>query len=421
MKILLGSLVVLLVVPAAIPAVALEPLLLYDHFNAPEIDPGKWIGTESFAAPLNPNTQASRLVKGKALNVKLTTYGNTNSNSGRQTGRFGLLVRNPGAITAMEATVTVLKAEVQDCANNTETSRARTSLSGTFFNDGSSTGPSDRTGNIGATIQKLLDAKGNRIFFASIFRCSDPACNSAPDLVSHVFESTWTLRRADTLRLELDRDGTRFLYTVNPDTPDEQTAALSYTQTDTLPPLLEFKGIRAVNSAANCTDDRKKVSIDAKFDDVKLKREAVQPSTLASTLAALTSQCSVQGQPVLSCTNPGSQTVATITPVVAITFREAMNRTSVERFMVVTLRNITDAITITEWLEKLVADSVVALQWNAASTQLTIQVLKVARQLENGKSYEVFAFVASGLCVETAAGGQACTGSLGPFTFRVAL
>ena len=249
-------------------------LKLYDDFNAPGIDPDKWIGTESFAAPLNPNTEAARLIRGGALRVKLTTYGNTDSNRGYPIGRFGLALPNPGAVTAMAAKVTVRQADTEDCANNLAPSRARAHLIGIFFNDGSSTGPEDRTGDIGAAIQKHRDRDGNHIV-AYIFPCPDAACHVAPNLATYVFNTTWTPGRPDTLSIQWDAAGNQFLFGVNAGTPQEETVALPYAQSDSLPAAFGFKEMRVHNTPAHCTAGRRKVSIDATFDDVRLNPEAV--------------------------------------------------------------------------------------------------------------------------------------------------
>ena len=273
MKAILGGCVVLLIALAGIPAQALEPLVLYDHFNATRIDPKKWSGLETFAAPRNPNAEALRLILGGSLWVHLTTYGHMNANRDAQQGRFGLVLAHPGPVTAMAAKVTVLSAEAEDCAANPVLSRARVQLLGFFFNDGSSTGPNDRTGDIIAGMNKDLDRDG-RSTVAFIARCLDAACVSSPTVVSRVFEKTWSPRLPDTLQLQWDRDGHQFLFAVNPGTAGEETAALSYTASEALPAVLALKAIRASHSAANCTEARKKVSITAAFDDVLVNESA---------------------------------------------------------------------------------------------------------------------------------------------------
>jgi hypothetical protein len=274
MKVMLSRGLVCWLVLAGMPAQAIEPLVLYDHFDAKRIDPEKWSGAEGFAAPRNPNAEAVRVILGGALGVQLTTYGNMSANSDAQQGRFGLALANPVPVTAMAATVTVLSAEAEDCADNPSVSRARAQLLGFFFNDGSSTGSNDRTGDILAGMNKDRDRDG-RSLVAFISRCVDAGCTSSPTLVSHVFETMWSPRHPDSLHLQWDRDGHQFRYTVNPGTPGEETVALAYAASDVLPPVLAFKALRVSHSVANCMEARKQASMAATFDDVLLNASAV--------------------------------------------------------------------------------------------------------------------------------------------------
>jgi hypothetical protein len=274
MKAMLSRGLVCWLVLAGMPAQAFEPLVLYDPFTAKHIDPEKWSGAEGFAAPRNPNAEAVRVILGGALRVQLTTYGNMSANSEAQHGRFGLALANPDPVTAMAAQVTVLSAEAEDCADNPAVSRARAQLLGFFFNDGSSMGPNDRTGDILAGMNKDLDRDGRSIV-AFISRCMDASCTSSPTLVSHVFERTWSPRHPDTLQLQWDRDGHQFLFAVNPWTTGAETVALFSPASDVLPAVQDFKALRVSHSAANCTEARTKASMAATFDDVLLNASAV--------------------------------------------------------------------------------------------------------------------------------------------------
>jgi len=124
MKAMLARGLVSWLVLAGVPAQALEPLVLYDHFDAKRIDPETWSGAVGFAAPRNPNAEAVRVIQRGALRVQLTTYGNMSANSEAQHGRFGLALANPDPVTAMAATVTVLSTEAEDCVGNPAVSRA---------------------------------------------------------------------------------------------------------------------------------------------------------------------------------------------------------------------------------------------------------------------------------------------------------
>lgn len=249
-------------------------LALYDDFSGPEISPDKWGGFEGFTGSFDPNTEAKRFIQFGKLHVDLTTYGGVASSSNGLVGRFGLVVANPAPITAIEASVTVKRASFQDCADNPTPSRAIARIIGAFFNDGSSTGPSDRTGNILAGIQKHLDLNGNH-FVAFVDRCPDAGCPTSTTLSSFAFTTTWTPGRADTLRLEWDPTVNRFLFTLNAGTSREESTGLTYTVSDSLPPVINFKQLVVQNRGANCLSGRMKVVMEALFDNVKLNPEAV--------------------------------------------------------------------------------------------------------------------------------------------------
>lgn len=259
---------------AVLSGVSQAQLELYDNFSAPQINPDRWRGFESQSGNCCPDAEANRFIDRGKLHIALTSYGDVTSNSGTRTGRFGLSFSNPTPITAMEASVSVKQASFQDCTGNTSTSRAGAQLIGAFFNDGASSGADDRTGDILASIRKQQTHNGNQIT-ADIQRCNDSGCSSSSTLTSFAFTTTWTQNQSHVLRLEVDPAGNGFRYTVNPGKTTEETTVLTFTAADSLPPVQNFKNVRAINTAANCTTGRTKVVMDALFDNVKLNPEAV--------------------------------------------------------------------------------------------------------------------------------------------------
>jgi len=275
---IMGVLAVLLGAMAFYPAVGQAQLELYDNFSGTQINPDKWNGAESFTSSSgNPNAEAQRYITGQKLRVALTTFGDVTSNTGDRSGRFGLSFPNPTPITAMQASVTVRQAMAQDCPANTAVSRARAQLIGAFFNDGTSPGAGNRIGDILAGIQKEQSHDGFLIR-AFINRCTDSGCGSSSSAVpSQTFPTPWQIGRADTLLVQWDPANNRFLYEVNPGTSREESLTLTYPLSDGLPPVTNFKNIRASNNGANCMPPgvRTKVVMDARFDNVKLNPEAV--------------------------------------------------------------------------------------------------------------------------------------------------
>lgn len=279
----IGRLIIVVVVVfgamLAYAGVGHTQLVLFDNFNGTRIDPEKWRGQEFFSTSTgdNPNAEAVRSIQNRKLRVRLTTYGGTDVNTGRQTGWFGLAVTHPELATAMEATVTIKDAVVQDCAANSSHTIARAQLGGWFFNDGTSTGAGDWTGDFRATIQKHRSSRSGDLILAAIARCANPECRAETNVKEVVLNTTWELDKADRLRIVWDPAHDRFLFKVITSTGVVESKALSYAGlSDADPPQGKgYKRLIVVNSAPNCTVGRKEASLEAFFDNVRLNPEAI--------------------------------------------------------------------------------------------------------------------------------------------------
>lgn len=251
------------------PVISAAQLVPYDDFNGTRINPEKWHGVEGSGGQFSgPNTEIGRRIMANALELHLTSYGGTSSDSGTAAaGNNRLRVNNPGSVTALQADVAVMESQRQDCPANGTPTRTRTMLNGAFFNDGGSTGPDDRTGDVVARIDKQGDRAG-QIIAAVILRCNDPECDTTTTLNFHIFATKWTLGTTDTLKLEWDEFNDRFRAVVNPGSAKQETADLPYSVSDTNPPAFAFKELRIQNQVANCTADRMRSSIKARFNNV---------------------------------------------------------------------------------------------------------------------------------------------------------
>jgi hypothetical protein len=244
-------------------------LTLYDDFNVKPIDPAKWSGSEGSAGPAAPNTETARKIAKQQLSISLTTWGRTDSNTGNggsESTRLG--VTNPVPVTTIQADVTVKSTKVVGCAANTTSTRARAQVLGGFFNDGTSPGPGDRTGDILAGIQSVRDSLlGDRIE-AFITRCTNANCTTFTNPASVTFIASWVQGVADTMSVEWDKPNKRFNYTLN----GSEQHGLTYTFTDTNGPVVDFKQVAANNSAASCTGPapRAYATMKALFDNVML-------------------------------------------------------------------------------------------------------------------------------------------------------
>jgi hypothetical protein len=175
-------------------------------------------------------------------------------------------------ITALQATVTITQVEAEGCAANPTATRLRANVVGYFFNDGSSTGPGDATGDILADLRKVRSTNvGDRIE-ASVIRCTTATCTPFQTLLLQVFPTPWVVGRADTLGLQWDEANDQFVFVVNPKTPTEEMIVLSYRDllTDTTPPVTDLKQVSVGNAVANCRARRKQGSITATFDNVRV-------------------------------------------------------------------------------------------------------------------------------------------------------
>jgi len=247
-----------------------QALTLYDDFNKKPINPAKWSGSEGSAGPAAPNTEAARKLAGKRLSISLTGWGRTDSNTGNggsQSNRLG--VTNPGPVTTIQADVTVKKATVVGCSANTTSTRARAQVIGGFFNDGTSTGPGDRTGDIYAGIQSTRDSLLGNPIEAFINRCTNANCSTFTTASAVNFTATWVQGVANTLSVQWDKPNKRFIYTLNPGGSQEQHI-LTYTLSDANAPVVDFKQLSATNSAASCTGPapRTYAIMQALFDNV---------------------------------------------------------------------------------------------------------------------------------------------------------
>lgn len=250
-----------------------EALTLYDDFVGPLINPAKWRGQETFTAGDNPNAEAQRYIVGGKLRVFLRTYGAAFTNTGAQSGRFGLKIPNPELVTAMATTVTVVSASTQACATNTgTTTRAQALMHGYFFNDGSSLRIGDGTGDINAGIALRRTDTGLNQVAAFINRCSDWDCFSSTTLTSIVFApTTWALNVPVTLVMTWETANNRFVFKATPSGGPPETRILSYAGLvpgDTDPPQdIDVKRIILDHRAANCASGRKQAVMDVRFDN----------------------------------------------------------------------------------------------------------------------------------------------------------
>jgi hypothetical protein len=269
LAIALGALVL------AVPETSHAQLMLYDDFSSPLINPAKWFAGGGTGGSGNPTTDTRLFTTdltpaGRQLEIAVRQYGST-SNSGTTGGQARLNVTNPAAITTMQARVTVNSALAESCSTNNPGSllvRARAEVIGSFFNDGTSPSAGDRTGDFQAAIDKIADTNLGNVIQAFVLRCTNATCSTFTTINFANLVTPWSPNEPHTLTLAWDKTNKRFIMSATTQLGQTETVFLSYTQSDSDPPVNEFKELLVLNSAANCTGSHKQAYMDALFDTV---------------------------------------------------------------------------------------------------------------------------------------------------------
>jgi hypothetical protein len=195
------------------------PLATYENWRNPDGTPDplirgdRWVGTGSGALEA---TREIRVTPAgvPALFLRTRQEGQTTDSEGFTFfASNGLRFRHPETITRVQATFKVLQLHLDShCpANTTNTTEAQAEIFWVGFNDGSSTGPGDRTGDHQFQIRarrlvNTLDPPGVMQVRASVCRCPNATCSGALTCTSAVLPSVQTGKKFK-LRAIHDRDG----------------------------------------------------------------------------------------------------------------------------------------------------------------------------------------------------------------------
>ena len=251
-----------------IPAVSGAQLVVYDDFSAPLINPDKWAGSEATGGTGNPTTEVERIVQLGRLEMRIGQYGLDTTSVGTSNGKVRLGITNPGPITTIQSTVTVVSVGTEVCEANTTPSESAAYISGDFFNDGSSTGAGDATGDVVATLYKLASSTLGNVIRALISRCNNPACSAFNTVGTQMFTSTWTPGDSHTLTVTWDAANNHFIFSAKPARGSAESHSLPYSQSDSTPPVLSAKQLLVASTVQNCVGNQKGGAMVAQFDTV---------------------------------------------------------------------------------------------------------------------------------------------------------
>ena len=180
------------------------------------------------------------------------SYAGTGGNAGAQTGQVFLAFTDPGAVTAIRATLTVEEIELRGCADNPEPAAVASQIFGSFFNHGIPV-PNSHVGDIAVSVDisrtsNSTDPRRVLRINAAILACVTANCAQAT-LLAGIPLGTVLRGEAVTLKVEWDPGNDRFIFQRD----DGPEVPLPYTVSDASAPGLANK-IFAVNSTVpNCT------------------------------------------------------------------------------------------------------------------------------------------------------------------------
>ncbi len=237
------------------PGQSQEALTVYEDWSGSRIRGDRWRGGEVASGQEVLRELVATFFGGHYLTMSLRREGETDSNTGSRMSSTFLNFANPASISQIEAQMGVMDVVVEACGANATPSEARLLIAMTPFNDGSSTGAADRTGDYNALVQAVRrsnssDPAGILRVEGRVTRCQNAACSTEQQIVA-ARDLGVSLAVGDSFKMRLiwDAANNRFLARVN----TNADVALPYTANDGQPAVQRSAGIEIRNSTANCT------------------------------------------------------------------------------------------------------------------------------------------------------------------------
>lgn len=248
-----------------------KPLVLYDNFNGPRIDPSKWVGTWGDTSDLleavrelTPAFQGQG--NNRHLHLFLHSYAPTSSDDGGIGGGFGLAFSQPSSVTETSFTVVVDRATVIGCETNPSGAVAVAEFRGQFFN--TENPPTSRLGDVEVVIgvnRGSGDTGGALDVSAFYQRWDDDSGGARTSLDGKELGYIYPGQPA-SIRVKWDKPNHQFIFQLN----KEPEFISKYTVSDAYPPFYGPWGtIELTRVLPNCTSTpRPEAMMDAYFDNV---------------------------------------------------------------------------------------------------------------------------------------------------------
>jgi hypothetical protein len=238
---------------------------VYDDFTSNDLNADLWTSQQSGSGGLDSIRQ---VLFGKLV-MSHRVVGNTSTSTGQQVSRNDLRFRNGSGINTIIFHLKVKDFSVVGCAAaGSNTSRSLAGFFSALFNDGSSTGLEDQTGDIGAFVflhrsSDSTDPSNLLRVEAGLVRCAGAGCTPAEDIG---LLDLGTVRKRENVQLGLSWVAAeqRVLFQKN----DEPIQFVTYHQ-----PVVTTRGFRVLEvrgEAANCNSgsERPSAKITAVFDTI---------------------------------------------------------------------------------------------------------------------------------------------------------
>jgi 5'-nucleotidase, C-terminal domain len=285
MKLAIVCGVIIVAVLASNPASALEPLVLYDNFNAKVLTPDKWFGKESLDQGVvilesGRRQKTEPLFKFRGLNIINRSFASTGSDAGYSQSSNSLVFADGSGITTIQAIVLAKKIQATGCsAENEFATTARVRIGGAFFNTaGAEEG--NQTNDVFAflDIERAIesDSPANVLNIRGrVAICTNAACSSSTEIGSQDMGKV-KVNQKIRIRMTWDPDNNRFIFQKGK-APEVYVAynALTYTPGT---PNGGNKRLEVQHDLPNCTSaPRPMAHMEAFFDNVVINAPSAPP------------------------------------------------------------------------------------------------------------------------------------------------
>lgn len=242
-------------------ATVVQPLVLYDDFNGPRIDPTKWNDWMASGSMREAVRELSPSYQGEGnkrrLHVLQRAYSETFNDLDASYGWLGLRFTNPTTITEVSLKIEVNSATVSECQSNPSVgSSAWAGFVGRFFStDGSQDGSQD----VDAEVELVRDSTDAGAMLGV------RAVIGAPGYYDSRTLGFVSLGQTAKLHVKWDQPNHQFIFQLN----EDPVVSMAYSLIDTYPPGIPLKALMVTRGIPNCTTTPLgSAMMDAYFDKV---------------------------------------------------------------------------------------------------------------------------------------------------------